>query len=81
MPAELLATIRFCGIASEREELAHEAELRRWLAQPPGYEAEGSHRFAGYDPPFTIPFMRRNEVMIPLRAVAPAPAKAGSPKP
>jgi hypothetical protein len=76
VPSELLASIRFSGVADEREELAQEAVLRKWLAQQPGYEAAGPHRFAGYDPPFTVPFLRRNEVMIPLREVGPVGVKA-----
>jgi hypothetical protein len=73
--SELLAAIRFSGSTSESKELAHEAELRCWLALQAGYEVAGPQRFASYDPPFTLPFRRRNEVMIPLREVGPARTK------
>lgn len=75
VPAEDLAVVRFSGIADQQAILAQERKLRAWLGQAQGhaYEALGGYRYAGYDPPFTLPFLRRNEVMIPVK-----PAAAGS---
>ena len=38
-------------------------QLRAVLATA-GRKAEGAPVFLGYDPPFTIPFLRRNEVAL-----------------
>lgn len=69
VPAEDLAVVRFSGIASQDEVLKQERGLRTWLAATQGqaFEAGAGYRFAGYDPPFTLPMLRRNEVMIPVK--------------
>ncbi|MEM7618625.1 MAG: heme-binding protein, partial [Pseudomonadota bacterium] len=33
-----------------------------------GYEADGPYLTAGYNPPWTLPMSRRNEVLIPVKA-------------
>ena len=67
VPARTLAAIRFPGSFSRRNLDAHLETLRRVLAEA-GRKPEGAPIFLGYDPPFTIPFLRRNEVAL---AVAP----------
>lgn len=69
MPAEELAVIRFSGAPGDSALLEQEFKLRRWLQGREDYEASGSYRYAAYDPPFTIPFLRRNEIMIPVARV------------
>ncbi len=49
-----VAVIRFSGRFNERRAEEHRRELADW-------------RVAGYDPPFTLPVMRRNEVLVTLR--------------
>lgn len=65
-PAERIAAIRFSGIAGTKEMEAKEAELRAWLSRE-GVEPAGDARYARYDPPWRLPFQRRNEVLIPVR--------------
>lgn len=64
-PAATLAVLRFSGIPTMRRIEAKEGALRMWLDNR-GLEPTGSARYAFYDPPWTIPFLRRNEVMIPV---------------
>lgn len=65
VPARDLAVIRFSGSFSRRNLDAHLATLRKVLAEA-GRKSEGAPIFLGYDPPFTIPFLRRNEVALAI---------------
>ena len=61
-----VASIRFSGrFSNERAELQR-ARLEAWL-QARGLAHEGDWRIATYDPPFTIPWIRRNEVLVTLQ--------------
>lgn len=64
-PAETLAVIRFSGVPNQSVLDRKTTELRRWLASE-GMTPKGEPRFAFYDPPWTLPFMRRNEVMFEI---------------
>jgi len=66
IPAEKVAVRRFSGSSSESNWREHEAELLAALARD-GLEAAGPSRFAVYNGPITPWFMRRNEVVVPLR--------------
>ncbi|MFN3429916.1 MAG: SOUL family heme-binding protein [Candidatus Sericytochromatia bacterium] len=68
-PAEEVAVIRFSGVPRDRVLRAKARELQRWLDARADYESAGPYRFAAYDPPFTVPFLRRNEIMIPVTGV------------
>ena len=61
-----VAVIRFSGRFNERAAEAHRLELANWLAAQ-GLEHAADWRVAGYNPPFTLPAMRRNEVLVTLR--------------
>ncbi len=63
-PAEV-AVIRFSGVAEPRAVAARSAELTAWI-QRHHLRARGPATLAQYDPPWTLWFMRRNEVMIPV---------------
>ena len=65
VPGELLAIYRFSGYGSMRDIATYEPKLTTWLAER-GYTPVGRARIAMYDPPWTIPFLRRNEVVIPI---------------
>ena len=61
-----VAVIRFSGRFNERRAEEHRLELANWLARK-GLEHAADWRIAGYNPPFTLPAMRRNEVFVTLR--------------
>ena len=62
-PPRTVATIRYSGSLSEERIDEKAVELRAWLKDN-GYKAVSSSRSAGYDPPWTLTFLRRNEVHI-----------------
>ena len=61
-----VAVIRYSGSLSEAAMKARTGELSDWLAQR-GYEAISEPGLAGYDPPWTLPFLRRNEIHIDIK--------------
>lgn len=63
IPATDYAVIRFSGLAGENKVAAKTAELEVWL-EGRGIEPRGNPELARYNPPWTLPFLRRNEVMI-----------------
>jgi hypothetical protein len=72
VPARTLVAIRFSGSGGSGAQARHWELLQTWLVDK-GYKAVGAPIFAGYDPPWTAPFLRRNEVMIEVEA---APSNA-----
>lgn len=64
VPGETLAVLRFAGSGDDLA--TREAELRRALAGSP-WEIAGEPVAFFYDPPWTLPFLRRAEVAIPVR--------------
>jgi len=63
VPAGNYAVIRFSGFASENRTAAKTADLMAWLDSK-GITPTGMPEFARYNPPWTLPFLRRNEVMV-----------------
>ncbi len=66
VPARELAAVRFSGWAKTAAVERHTAELLAW-AKRTGREVDGAPTLAQYDPPFTMPLMRRNEILLTLR--------------
>jgi hypothetical protein len=66
-PGEIVASVRFTWWYNDERIQRRTSELLSWLERTGGYEPTGGARLAAYDPPFTIPFLRRNEVHLPLR--------------
>ncbi len=60
-----VAVVRYSGLRSIRSIEAQTERLRAWMVEN-GLVATGPPRSAAYDPPWTIPFFRRNEVQIPV---------------
>jgi len=60
-----VATIQFSGLLNQDNITKHEAMLRNWIAEK-NYNVIGDAKAAGYNPPFTIPALRRNEILIPV---------------
>ncbi|GEO98101.1 SOUL family heme-binding protein [Methylobacterium haplocladii] len=63
VPEQHLAVLRFSGRATDTARAKQMARLVKVLADA-GIATEGAPFFMGYDPPFTIPFLRRDEVAI-----------------
>ena len=70
IPAKRFAAIRFSGMAGEDSLKRHTKELEDFLSantltplSPPTY--------AFYNPPWTLPFLRRNEVLVEIPASSP----------
>jgi len=63
LPAKRLATLRYSGWNSPEKMARHEATLRAWL-EASGFRPTGPALMASYDPPWALPFLRRNEVQL-----------------
>ncbi len=59
------AVIRFSGFTSQENCRKHEEQLNLWLKKQ-NLTPSGEALRAFYNPPWTLPFMRRNEIWIPL---------------
>ncbi|MFO7919634.1 MAG: heme-binding protein [Nioella sp.] len=64
IPPRRVAVLRYSGFLSRRAS-TEEARLRDWLAGK-GLRPTGPAEVAGYNPPWTLPAYRRNEVLIPV---------------
>ena len=60
-----VATIRFSGFLSDSNINKHQKILESWIAEHK-YKVTGLTKSAGYNAPFTIPALRRNEVLVPV---------------
>lgn len=65
VPERLVAALRFRGGHMSRPPTAQRDELLRRLHEA-GIKFHGEVMFAAYDPPTTLPWLRRNEVMVEL---------------
>ena len=67
VPAERVAVLRFTGFADRSSVEAHNRLLLDGLAKA-GKTVSGTPFLLTYDAPFTIPFLRRNEVAVDIGA-------------
>ena len=63
VPAGNYAVIRFSGFAGEDKVAKKTTALMAWLDSK-GITPIGKPELARYNPPWTLPFLRRNEVMV-----------------
>jgi hypothetical protein len=66
VPSQRMAVVKFSGFSGEGKVKEKTGELLAWM-KAEGLEAAGAPQLARYDPPWVLPFMRRNEVLVPLR--------------
>jgi hypothetical protein len=66
IPAVKKAVIRFSGFYNQQKVDEKTLELEQWIKSR-NLQSAGTPNFARYNPPWSLPFMRRNEVMINLR--------------
>jgi len=65
VPARRVAIARFSGFLSAENIAENREALMAWL-DARGEAPIGPWEAAGYNPPWTIPWMRRNEIMVPI---------------
>jgi DNA gyrase inhibitor GyrI len=65
VPSRRVGVVRFSGFLTAEKIAEHRAALSDWL-EARGESPDGRYQAAGYNPPWTIPWLRRNEVMVPL---------------
>lgn len=63
LPVQTYGVIKFSGLAGEKKVAAKTEQLKTWM-QSQNLVINGTPELARYNPPWTLPFMRRNEVMI-----------------
>ena len=69
VPARYTAALRYTWLGSKARNDKKAEELQAWLTGLKEYEAISSPMYAGYDPPWTLPFLRRNEMLIEVNNV------------
>ncbi len=62
-PGQKFAVIRFTGLVGEEKMTVKQAELNQWITRK-NLKALSNPELARYNPPWTLPFLRRNELMI-----------------
>ena len=67
VPAKRFAVIRFSGLGGQNSLDRHTAQLRDYIEEE-GLISLNTPEYAFYNPPWTLPFMRRNEIMIEIAA-------------
>ena len=66
LPAQKRAAIIFSGFNSEAKVLEKTKALEEWI-KGKQWQVIGAPQFARYNPPWSMPFMRRNEILITVR--------------
>jgi len=65
VPGQRFAVLVFSGFAGADKVQTKSDELLAWVRQR-GLNTRGAVQLARYNPPWTLPFFRRNEVMVEL---------------
>jgi effector-binding domain-containing protein len=65
-PARTMAVYRYSGWSNSKLETAAKAKLLAWMKSQ-NLEAAGESVVAGYNPPWTLGPLRRNEILIPIK--------------
>ena len=63
LPAQKFAVVRFSGLVGEEKMNRKLAELNQWIKRK-NFKALSNPELARYNPPWTLPFLRRNELMV-----------------
>jgi effector-binding domain-containing protein len=68
VPAKTYAVILFSGLNSNENILLHEKQLMQYV-EINQITTVGSPKYAFYNPPWTLPFLRRNEIMFEVKNI------------
>ena len=63
VPARQVAVLEFSGFANEKNTANRTQELLKWMDKN-NLISTGSIELSRYDPPWTLPFLRRNEIIV-----------------
>ena len=66
VPAHPVAAIRFSGFTTAASIQENTERLQQWITAQ-GLVPQGSPQVARYNDPFTLPWNRRNEILIPVQ--------------
>ncbi len=69
MPPQRMASVRFSGLTTGASIQRHTQMLKDWLTQQQ-LAFEDKPQVARYNDPFTLPWNRRNEILLPLKSGA-----------
>ena len=67
IPERYIAALRYTWISNKNRNEKKANELQQWITGLSEFEPVSFPVYAGYDPPWTLPFLRRNEVMIEIK--------------
>ena len=65
IPAYKAAVIRFSGFNTDQNLSKHQMQLTEWIKKN-DIKTSGNPAYAFYNPPWTPPFLKRNEIMIKI---------------
>ncbi|CAI5477023.1 unnamed protein product [Closterium sp. Yama58-4] len=65
LPPRLLGAVTFSGLTTQSV-LQHKSQELRAALEAGGYKVCGDYVVGRYNPPFTLPFMRTNEILYPI---------------
>lgn len=63
LPAQKFAVVRFSGLVDEEKMTTKQSELNQWTKRK-NLKVLSSPELARYNPPWTLPFLRRNELLV-----------------
>ena len=66
LPARTVAAVQFSGWATAETLAKHQAALQAWVAAQ-NWPVQGGVQLAFYNPPWTLPWWRRNEVWVAVQ--------------
>lgn len=65
VPAKHIAAVRYSGSWREKSYQDNSDALYAWINKK-GFKLAGEAQWARYNPPFTLWFLRRNEILVPI---------------
>jgi effector-binding domain-containing protein len=68
VPARTVASVEYSGTWSQENYLENRESLLKWIKEH-GLTISGEPVWARYNPPFTLWFLRRNEILIPIEHI------------
>lgn len=64
--SQLRAVIQFSWFAGEEKQAEKSSELFKWIKQLKDYKVTGKPFYAGYNPPYSLPWLKTHEMMVKI---------------